>query len=92
MRQLRRGNPMRSRGRAGKPAPIRRTMPPEATGSEARYLQCVKDEQNPVVIQLRDGSEVEGIIESFDRDTIEIRRENGPHVLVRKADIRYMSD
>ena len=80
------------RGRAGKPAPIRRSMPPEATGSEARYLRRVKDEQSPVLIQLRDGSEVVGIIESFDRDTIEIQRENGPHVLVRKADIRYISD
>jgi sRNA-binding regulator protein Hfq len=68
----------------------RRKVPPAATGQEAAYFQRVKDARSPVVVHLVNGSQVEGVVEYFDRDMIKITRPEGPHVFVRKADIRYM--
>jgi hypothetical protein len=41
-------------------------------------------------VRLVDGREVEGVIEYFDRDMVKVTRPEGPHVFVRKSDIRYM--
>jgi len=72
--------------------PSRRKVPPPATGLEAEYLKAVKEARTPMVVQLASGKQVEGVIEYFDRDMIKVTRPEGPHVFVRKSDIRYMHE
>ena len=72
--------------------PGRRKAPPPATGHEAEYLQQVKDARAKVVVRLADGQSVEGVVEYFDRDMVKITRPEGPHVFVRKSDIRYLEE
>jgi len=43
-------------------------------------------------IQFSDGETIHGIVESFDRDTIAIRQKDGPTVVYRKSDIRYLEE
>jgi sRNA-binding regulator protein Hfq len=72
--------------------PSRRRVPPPTTGLEAEYLKTVKEARKSVVVHLIDGRQVEGVIEYFDRDMIKLTRPEGPHVFVRKSDIRYMHE
>jgi len=66
----------------------RRLPPPEETGLEAAYIRQLKEDVTPLVVQLTDGTEVEGHIEYYDRDMVKITRPEGPHLFVRKSDIR----
>jgi len=86
---VKRRKPARSQS-SGRGAPGRRKVPPSATGQEAAYFQRVKDARAAVVVHLTNGTRVEGVVEYFDRDMIKITRPEGPHVFVRKADIRYI--
>ena len=82
------------KGRRGgyRDGPTRRKVPPDATGAEAAYLQQVKDERTPLVVHLVNGQRVDGVIEYFDREMIKVTRPAGPHVFVRKSDIRYLEE
>ncbi len=85
----------RRRGRHGgprKPAHVRRTPPPEDTGAETRFLHEVKSKRSPVVLELRDGARIEGVIEYFDREMIKITCDEGPNQLVRKHEIRTIHE
>jgi small nuclear ribonucleoprotein (snRNP)-like protein len=64
--------------------------PPDATGSEARYIRELKESVRPLIVHLTDGSEVRGHIEYYDVDMIKLTRPDGPHLFVRKSDIRYI--
>jgi hypothetical protein len=66
--------------------------PPESTGLEGLYLQQAQLAARPVVAHLRDGAQVRGAIEYFDRDLIKIQCEDGPGLVLRKCDIRYLSE
>lgn len=66
--------------------------PPEATGLESKYLGQKKDTIAPLVIRLRDGRTVQGVIESYDRSVITIRTAEGPPLAIRKTDIRYLHE
>jgi sRNA-binding regulator protein Hfq len=68
----------------------RRKAPPPATGREAEFLKAVKEARAHMIVQLVNGQRVEGVIEYFDRDMIKVTRPEGPHVFVRKEDIRYL--
>ena len=80
------------RGRPGKPTYGRRTPPPERTGLEGAFLTRIIDTQQMLKIQFSDGETIHGIVESFDRDTIAIRQKDGPTVVYRKSDIRYLEE
>jgi sRNA-binding regulator protein Hfq len=80
-----------SQGRGGR-RPQRRKVPPDATGQELAWLQKVKQERAPLVVHLLDGLRVDGVIEFFDRDMVKVTRPDGPHLFVRKADIRYVEE
>lgn len=91
MRKPRKGGPRDKRSRDGSErGPGRRMPPPESTFQEAVYIKQLKDRATPIVVHLLDGSEVRGHIEYFDRDMIKVTRPRGPHLFVRKQDIRYL--
>jgi sRNA-binding regulator protein Hfq len=73
-------------GGAGK-----KPAPPEQTNAENFYYQKQMQSRTPMVIVLRDGEEVRGIIEWYDRNCIKVIRENGaPNLMIYKPAIKYM--
>lgn len=82
----------RSRHRGGAGQGGRRPPPPPATGEEATFLEMRRSSGNPVSVHLRDGQVLVGRITYHDRDLIKLERAEGPHLLLRKADILYIAD
>ena len=77
--------PMGGGGGSKKPAP------PEQTNAENFYYQKQMQSRTPMVIVLRDGEEVRGIIEWYDRNCIKVNRENGDaNLMIYKPAIKYM--
>src|SRR5437773_1110151 len=69
----------------------KRTAPPEQTNAENFYYQKQMQSRTPMVIVLRDGEEVHGIIEWYDRNCIKVNRESGePNLVIYKPAIKYM--
>jgi host factor-I protein len=76
----------RSFGPGGK-----KPAPPEQTNAENFYYQKQMQSRTPMVIVLRDGEEVRGIIEWYDRNCIKVNRDNGdPNLMIYKPSIKYM--
>lgn len=69
----------------------KKVAPPEQTNAENFYYQKQMQSRTPMVIVLRDGEEVHGIIEWYDRNCIKVNRENGePNLMIYKPAIKYM--
>ena len=69
----------------------RTAAPPEQTNAENFYYQKQMQSRTPMVIVLRDGEEVHGIIEWYDKTCIKVLRENGrPNLMIYKPAIKYM--
>jgi sRNA-binding regulator protein Hfq len=69
----------------------RKTTPPEQTNAENFYYQKQMQSRTPMVIVLRDGEEVHGIIEWYDKTCIKVIREDGgPNLMIYKPAIKYM--
>jgi len=69
----------------------KKPMPPEQTNAENFYYQKQMQSRTPMVIVLRDGEEVHGIIEWYDRNCIKINRDDGePNLMIYKPAIKYM--
>ena len=76
----------RSMGSGGK-----KPAPPEQTNAENFYYQKQMQSRTPMVIVLRDGEEVHGVIEWYDRNCIKVNRDNGePNLMIYKPAIKYM--
>jgi len=69
----------------------KKPAPPEQTNAENFYYQKQMQSRTPMVIVLRDGEEIHGIIEWYDRNCIKVNREDGePNVMIYKPAIKYM--
>jgi host factor-I protein len=69
----------------------RKTAPPEQTNAENFYYQKQMQSRTPMVIVLRDGEEIHGIIEWYDKTCIKVIREDGrPNLMIYKPAIKYM--
>jgi sRNA-binding regulator protein Hfq len=69
----------------------RKLTPPEQTNAENFYYQKQMQSRTPMVIVLRDGEEVRGIIEWYDRQCIKVNRDSGgPNLMIYKPAIKYM--
>ena len=69
----------------------KKPAPPEQTNAENFYYQKQMQSRTPMVIVLRDGEEVRGMIEWYDRNCIKVNRENGePNLMIYKPAIKYM--
>jgi host factor-I protein len=69
----------------------RKPSPPEQTNAENFYYQKQMQSRTPMVIVLRDGEEIHGVIEWYDRDCIKVNRESGdPNLMIYKPAIKYM--
>ena len=79
------------RGAMGAGGGGKKPTPPEQTNAENFYYQKQMQSRTPMVIVLRDGEEVRGIIEWYDRNCIKVNRENGDaNLMIYKPAIKYM--
>jgi len=69
----------------------KKPVPPEQTNAENFYYQKQMQARTQMVIVLRDGEEIRGIIEWYDRNCIKVIRESGgPNLMIYKPAIKYM--
>jgi host factor-I protein len=68
----------------------KRTAPPEQTHAENFYYQKQIQSQTPMVVVLRDGEEVHGTIEWYDRICLKLNRSGSSNLLIYKKAIKYM--
>ena len=68
----------------------RKVSPPETTNAENFYYQKQMQAKTPMVIVLRDGEQVSGVIEWYDKNCIKINRNSGPNLVIYKPSIKYM--
>ena len=73
------------RGPSGK-----KTPPAETTHAENFYYQKQMQGKTHMVIVLRDGEEVHGFIEWYDRSCLKLNRLDGPNLMIYKPSIKYM--
>jgi|SRR5579862_685360 len=68
----------------------RKAAPPEQTNAENFYYQKQMQAKTPMVIVLRDGEELHGYIEWYDKSCLKINRNGGANLLIYKPAIKYM--
>ena len=73
------------------PAAPRKTPPAEQTHAENFYYQKQIQSKTPMVVVTRDGEQLHGVIEWYDKNCIKLNRPSGQsNLLIYKAAIRYM--
>ena len=81
---------------AGGPRPDRsssngkKSLPPEQTHAENFYYQKQMQTKTPMVVVLRDGEEVHGYIEWYDKNCIKLNRNGAANLMIYKPAIKYM--
>jgi host factor-I protein len=68
----------------------RKSTPPEQTNAENFYYQKQMQSKTPMVIVLRDGEQLRGVIEWYDKTCLKINRSGAPNLMVYKPAIKYM--
>jgi len=90
-RPERHDRPERAERSMGSAGPGKKPSPPEQTNAENFYYQKQMQSRTQMVIVLRDGEEIRGIIEWYDRNCIKVNRDNGePNLMIYKPAIKYM--
>ena len=68
----------------------KKSAPPEQTNAENFYYQKQMQTKTAMVVVLRDGEEVHGVIEWYDKACIKLNRVSGPNLMIYKPSIKYM--
>jgi host factor-I protein len=68
----------------------KKTAPAEQTNAENFYYQKQMQAKTPMVVLLRDGEEVHGYIEWYDKNCIKLNRSGAPNLMIYKPAIKYM--
>ena len=75
---------------AAKPYRVRKPVPPEQTSAESFYYKKQMDNKTRMVLVLKDGEEIRGTIEWYDRTALKVNRDSEPNILLMKDNIKYM--
>ena len=86
----RRDRPERSADRNDRNGGGRKAAPPEQTNAENFYYQKQMQAKTPMVIVLRDGEEIHGLIEWYDKSCLKVNRDGSPNLMIYKPSIKYM--
>jgi host factor-I protein len=83
---------MERRERSERPGggPGKKIPPPETTNAENFYYQKQMQSKTPMVVILRDGEEIHGQIEWYDKHCIKLTRNGQPNLMIYKPSIKYM--
>ena len=76
--------------RKSAPAAQKRQIPPDQTNAENFYYVKQMQSKTPMVIVLKDGEVLQGIIEWYDKASLKVNRDEGPNLLIYKTNIKYM--
>ena len=68
----------------------RKPIPPEQTSAESFYYLKQMTNKTRMVIVLKDGEEIRGTIEWYDKSALKVHRQDGPNILLPKDNIKYM--
>jgi sRNA-binding regulator protein Hfq len=68
----------------------KKLAPPETTNAENFYYQKQMQGKTAMVIVLRDGEQIHGVIEWYDKNCLKVNRNSGPNLLIYKPAIKYM--
>lgn len=68
----------------------KKTVPPDQTNAENYYYVKQMQSKTTMVIVLKDGEAITGIIEWYDKGCLKVNREGAPNVLVFKHNVKYM--
>jgi host factor-I protein len=68
----------------------RKAAPPEQTNAENFYYQKQMQARTPMVIVLRDGEEIHGVIEWYDKSCLKVTCSGGPNLMIYKPSIKYL--
>ena len=69
---------------------VRKPIPPEQTSAESFYYLKQMTNKTRMVILLRDGEEIRGTIEWYDKAALKVHRQSAPNILLLKDNIKYM--
>jgi hypothetical protein len=76
---------------APKAPPVPKVVDLDETGREAAYLKELIDQETPVVVVLRTGETLRGIVRYYDRDVFSLGpADGGPKLFLRKTGVRYL--
>ena len=70
--------------------PRKKPSPHGQTNAENFYYVKQMQGKTPMVIVLRDGEEIHGVIEWYDKYCLKVTREGEPNLLIYKPSIKYM--
>ena len=70
--------------------PRKKPSPHESTNAENFYYLKQIQNSTPMVLVLQDGEVIRGIIEWYDKNSVRVKRQSEPHVMVLKHFIKYM--
>ncbi len=68
----------------------KKNVPPEHTNAENFYYVKQMQAKTPMVIVLRDGETLHGVIEWYDKSCLKLTRDDEPNLLIYKPNIKYM--
>jgi host factor-I protein len=68
----------------------KKIAPTEQTNAENFYYQKQMQTKTPMVVVLRDGEEVHGYIEWYDKNCIKLNRNGAANLMIYKPAIKYM--
>ena len=68
----------------------RKPTPPEQTNAESFYYLKQMTNKTKMVITLKDGDVIRGVIEWYDKHALKIHRTDAPNILLLKDTVKYM--
>ncbi|HEY7510965.1 MAG TPA: hypothetical protein VIG50_11965 [Vicinamibacteria bacterium] len=68
----------------------RKPVPPDQTSAESFYYKKQMDNKTRMVIVLKDGEEIRGVIEWYDKHALKVHRTTEPNILLMKDNVKYM--
>ena len=71
-------------------ASAKKIPPAEQTHAENFYYQKQMQAKTSMVLVLKDGEEIHGQIEWYDKNCLKINRNGGPNLMIYKPSIKYM--
>jgi sRNA-binding regulator protein Hfq len=69
---------------------LRKPTPPEQTNAENFYYLKQMTNKTKMVIVLKDGEQIRGVIEWYDKHAIKVHRLTEPNILLLKDNVKYM--
>jgi len=69
---------------------VKKANPPDQTNAENFYYMKQMQAKTPMVIVMRDGETLHGVIEWYDKCCLKFNREGEPNLLIFKSNIKYM--